>query len=138
MLKFRETPLQDLWDQTHPDTPAPIELGEFRNWQCVFGSEIVGYCTGNAKTGEITNLAVVPKHRRQGIGRKLLFLVVEAFRGEGTTKIWLAAPPTPNSPAFHFYRATGWVRTGDRTDDGHEILQFPADRAIQVGSPVAE
>src|SRR5579862_3364840 len=104
-LEFREAPLQDLWSRAYFDRPVPPELEQFRNWQCVRGSEIVGHCTGNTNTGEITGLAVVPGYQRHGVGRKLLSLVVEALRATGTTRIWLAAPSA--SHACHFYRAMG-------------------------------
>jgi ribosomal protein S18 acetylase RimI-like enzyme len=120
---YRQASLQDLWHETHSDSPMPAELGQYTNWQCIFEAQVIGHCTGNCGTGEIVGLAVATMHRRHGIGKKLLSLVVETIRAAGTTKIWLAAPSDPALPAFGFYRAIGWAPTGDRTDGGEEILE---------------
>ena len=120
---YRQASLQDLWRETHSDSPMPAELGQYTNWQCVSEAQVIGHCTGNCATGEVIGLAVASTHRRHGIGKKLLSLVVEAIRAAGTAKIWLAAPSDPALPAFRFYRAVGWAPTGERTGDGAEILE---------------
>ena len=122
---YRETPLEDLWHQSHPDASIPTQLGQYINWQCVFESQVVGHCTGNLLTGEIVGLAVATTHQGRGIGRQLLSVVVEKLRAAGATRIWLAAPSDPSLHAYGFYRAAGWVPTGARTADGSEVLELP-------------
>ena len=50
-------------------------------------------------------------------------LVVESLHAAGTTRIWVSAPPDPNLPAYGFYRAVGWVPTGEHRSDSSEILE---------------
>ena len=125
-LEFTETSLQSLWLDTHPNKAAPPELAKLRNWRCLSDSRMVGHCTGDWTSGEIVGLSVEHAYRRQGIGRRLLSLVVEALRAAGAPRIWVAAPPDPASPAYSFYRAVGWVPTGERANDGSEILELHA------------
>jgi GNAT superfamily N-acetyltransferase len=87
----------------------------------------VGHCTGDSTSGEIIGLAVITAYQGQGIGRRLLSLVVDALRGAGTKRIWVASPFDPALRAHGFYRAVGWVPTGERTTHGEEILELPPD-----------
>jgi ribosomal protein S18 acetylase RimI-like enzyme len=126
-MQFREVRLQDLWQATHPGKPIPAEVGRLRSWECVLDLSQVGHCTGHAGSGEIIGLAVAPAHRGLGIGRKLLSLVVEDLRACGVERIWAAAPADPASRAYGFYRALGWVPTGERPpDESSEILELRA------------
>jgi ribosomal protein S18 acetylase RimI-like enzyme len=95
----------------------------------VADSQVVGHCTGDSGTGEIVGLAVVPAHQGSGIGRELLDLVVHALRAEGAHRVWVAAPSDPALRAHGFYRAVGWVPTGERTQDGSEVLEPRTDGA---------
>jgi ribosomal protein S18 acetylase RimI-like enzyme len=123
-LKYAETPLQQLWRDAHPDKAAPPEFARLKNWRCLIDSHMVGHCTGDPMSGEIIGLSVDCACRRQGIGRNLLSLVVEALRAAGAPRVWVAAPADTSVPAYSFYRAVGWVPTGERTPDGSEILEL--------------
>jgi ribosomal protein S18 acetylase RimI-like enzyme len=123
-VEYTETPLQDLRRHTHPDKAAPAELARLKNWRCLIDSRMVGHCTGDPMSGEIVGLSVDKDHRRQGIGRKLLSLVVEALRAAGATRIWVDAPDDQATPAYSFYRAVGWVPTGEHPRNGSEILEL--------------
>jgi ribosomal protein S18 acetylase RimI-like enzyme len=123
-LEFREVSLQALWSCKHPGEPVPAEIKQLRTWECVVDLRRVGHCTGNLARGEIVGLAVESAHQGAGIGRKLLLLVVDAFRAAGLDRIWVAAPSDPKTRAYGFYRAVGWVPTGERTPDGSEILEL--------------
>jgi len=83
----------------------------------------------DSATGEITFLAVLPSHEGQGIGRRLLSLVVNRLHMAGAQRIWLAAPSDPADRAYGFYRAVGWQATGDRTNKGDDILEPRIDNA---------
>lgn len=75
-------------------------------------------------SGEIVGLSVDNAYRRQGIGSKLLSLVVEALRAAGSTRIWVDAPADQGSLARSFYIALGWAPTGEHPCSGSEILEF--------------
>jgi GNAT superfamily N-acetyltransferase len=122
-LEFREARLHALWRNAHPREPVPAEVERLRSWECVLESRTVGHCTGDSMTDEIVGLAVVAAYQGQGIGTRLLSLVVDALRSEGAKRIWLAAPSDPELRAHGFYRAVGWLPTGERTSDGSEILE---------------
>jgi ribosomal protein S18 acetylase RimI-like enzyme len=124
MLEFKETPLQEVWRDTHATSAVPQELTRLKNWRCMIDSSMVGHCTGDSMSGEIVGLSVDHAHRRQGIGTRLLSLVVEALRAAGAVRIWVEAPDDQASPAYSFYRATGWIPTGQRPRNGSEILEL--------------
>ena len=86
-------------------------------------SLVVGHCVGDAASGEVLGLSVLPDYQGQGIGRRLLSLVVEWLRTTGARRIWLAAPADSSLRAYGFYRALGWVPTGEPSGDGSEILE---------------
>ena len=67
-------------------------------------------------------LAVLPEYEARGIGSRLLTLVVEWLRSCGHDRIWLAASPKPEVRAYGFYRSLGWHPTGERLQNGDEIL----------------
>jgi ribosomal protein S18 acetylase RimI-like enzyme len=125
-LQFREVQLLDLWRTHHPNKPVPSEVSndELKGWECVHDSQVVGHCNGHSATGEILGLSVVSAYRRQGIGRRLLSLLVVSLRNAGTKRVWLAAPADPAQSAYGFYRAVGWAPTGERTENGDEILEL--------------
>jgi GNAT superfamily N-acetyltransferase len=98
-------------------------------WECLCDSKVVGHCAGNARTGEVAILSVLPDFEGQGIGRRLLTLVVDWLRAEGATRIWLAATSDPSHRAYGFYRALGWQPSGSHLAHGDEILELPITHA---------
>jgi GNAT superfamily N-acetyltransferase len=101
--------------------PPPIKV---KVWVCVCDSTVVGHCAGNAATGEVCSLSVLPNYEGLGIGRQLLSLVVDWLRAEGATRIWLDAPSDPSLRAHGFYRALGWRPSDDHLAQDHEILEL--------------
>jgi ribosomal protein S18 acetylase RimI-like enzyme len=67
-------------------------------------------------------LAVLPEYEGRGIGRRLLGQAVRWLRASGCERVWLATNPDPSGRAFGFYRAQGWRPTGERQENGDEIL----------------
>ncbi|MGH8180877.1 MAG: GNAT family N-acetyltransferase [Steroidobacteraceae bacterium] len=134
-LEFLEADLQRRWRDRHGDEPVPVELasGQIKLWECLHDSQAVGHCTGNLASGEILGLSVLPSHRGQGVGRKQLSLAVDCLRAAGANRIWLAAPADPAHGAYGFYRALGWVATGERSGDRTEILELPANWSDRAG-----
>jgi hypothetical protein len=70
---------------------------------------------------------VRPDHEGMGLATRLLSMVVEWLRAEGTVRIWLEAPSDPARRAYGFYRARGWMPTGEGTGEGSE--SWGLDRA---------
>jgi GNAT superfamily N-acetyltransferase len=58
-----------------------------------------------AASAWIGNLLVVPRHRRQGIGRALMEAVLQRLDGSGCATVWLTA----SSDGAHLYRTLGFV-----------------------------
>ncbi len=73
--------------------------------------QIVGYCFWE-KHGDqavLASLYVAPSHRRQGIGRKLLFRFIADAKDHGTKKATLGVQS--ENPARLLYEKAGFVRT---------------------------
>jgi len=112
--------------------PPPTKV---KAWECVCESRVVGHCAGNAATGEIVSLSVLPNYERLGIGRRLLALVVDWLCAEGATRIWLHAPSDPSRRAYGFYRALGFRPSGETLIPDHEIL-MTGDPNIKPGQAI--
>lgn len=101
---------------------AALEGERVKGWVCEDSGQVVGFCSGDAETGEVLVLAVLPEYEGQGVGRRLLGEVVDELRALGHRRVWLAASPDPAVRAHGFYRAQGWRPTGDVDGIGDEIL----------------
>ena len=75
----------------------------------------VGYvgCQTVLDEGYITNVAVSPACRRQGIGRALVRALVSHARSQGLTFVTLEARAS-NAPAIALYESAGFRRVGVR------------------------
>lgn len=75
----------------------------------------VGYvgCQTVLDEGYITNVAVSPACRRQGIGRALVGALTSHARGQGLTFVTLEARAS-NAPAIALYEGAGFRRVGVR------------------------
>ncbi|QXI25517.1 GNAT family N-acetyltransferase [Pseudomonas vanderleydeniana] len=90
---------------------------------CVEG-QVIGYCFGDRGTGEIAVLALLPAHEGQGIGKRLLEMMVQYLRNQGFNRLFLACASDPNVRSHGFYRHLGWVSTGTLDELGDEILEI--------------
>lgn len=110
-------------------TPASIAeslvAGKTKGWVCSCESRIVGFCMGDSGRGAVLVLAVLPEYEGRGIGKTLLWLVVEWLRAFKPTRIWLAASPNADTRAYGFYRALGWRPIGETDANDDEILILP-------------
>lgn len=107
------------------ETWGPLfDSGDIIGRVCEDASGIVGFCSGDAKTGEILVLAVLPDYEGLGAGKALLSKVVSQLAKLGFDRLWLAASPDPATRAHGFYRHCGWRPTGERDDRGDEILEL--------------
>ena len=107
-----------------------MDSGRLKGWVCLHESNLVGFCNGDVKTGEVLVLAVLPEYERRGIGTCLLSRVVECLRSLGCTTIWLAASPDPSVRAHGFYRSLGWRPNGKEDQNGDEILVFDSNKPL--------
>ena len=103
---------------------ANMESGRVIGRVCLHESEVVGFCNGDSETGEVLVLAVLPNYEGKGIGRRLLLNVVEQLRSLGCGMIWLCASADSRIRAHGFYRSLGWRQTGERFENGDEMLML--------------
>jgi ribosomal-protein-alanine N-acetyltransferase len=85
------------------------------------------YCVFQVAADEVQvlNLAVHPERRRQGLGRRLLGIVLEAACREGARTAWLEVRPS-NAAALSLYRATGFAQRAVRRG----YYESPAEDAL--------
>jgi ribosomal-protein-alanine N-acetyltransferase len=77
--------------------------------------QILGFAAAQraADEAELQNLAVDPKHHRQGIGQALLEGVHCRLRSAGMRRVYLEVRPS-NESALGFYRSSGYAIVGRR------------------------
>jgi GNAT superfamily N-acetyltransferase len=101
-----------------------IESEKTRGFIALSGAHMVGYCFADIDTGEVLVLAVLPAYEGQGIGRRLLGLVIELFKDQGYNRLLLGCSPDANVRSHGFYRHLGWHSTGSLDKHGDEILEL--------------
>lgn len=81
------------------------------------GQEVLGSGGMQFAAGEfyITNIAVHPDHRRQGVGRALLRALVDFAAGQKGEFVSLEVRPS-NLAAIGLYQSMGFVQAGRRRD----------------------
>ena len=81
----------------------------------VAGDTIVGYVGSQSVMGEadMMNLAVVPEHRRQGIGRRLVEELVSRLTANQVKSLTLEVRAS-NDPAIALYHEMGFQAVGRR------------------------
>jgi len=87
---------------------------------------LAGYGFGDAGTGEVVVLALLPAFEGQGIGQTLLARVVQDLRAAGHTRLFLGCARDPATRSHGFYRRLGWRHTGEFDANDDEILELPA------------
>ena len=106
--------------------------GRMKGWVCLDSSStLVGFCNGDAETGEVLVLAVLPDYEGRGIGTHLLSRVVEWLQSVGSHTIWLAASPDSRIRAHGFYRSLGWRPNGEIDENDDEILEFESGKPLR-------
>lgn len=91
---------------------------------CTADKEIVGYCFGSSTTGEVIVLALLGPFEGQGIGRRLLALIVNHLHALGHKRLFLGCSSDPSVRSYGFYRHLGWKGTGDLDRFGDEVLEL--------------
>ena len=106
-----------------------VRTGALLGFVCVDRGTVVGYCFGEAATGEVVVLALLPEHEGRGIGRHLLGLVVAQLAAAGHARLFLGCSPDPRTRSHGFYRHLGWTPTGRFDSRGDELLEWFPGRA---------
>lgn len=100
---------------------------------CVNGEQLVGYCFGDAASGEIVVLALLPDYEGRGIGRHLLGLMVQTLRAAGHQRLFLGCARDPATRSHGFYRHLGWRPTGEFDALGDEVLELTLNVSTSGG-----
>lgn len=85
---------------------------------------MAGYAFGDVRSGEVVVLALLPAFEGQGLGRRLLALVVDALHARGHDRLFLGCSPDPAVRSWGFYRHLGWRSTGRLDPHGDEVLEL--------------
>ncbi|MFW6007211.1 MAG: ribosomal protein S18-alanine N-acetyltransferase [Bacillota bacterium] len=91
------------------------------------GKKLVGYIGGWLVIDElhITNLAVDPEYRKQGIATRLLNTIIEIIKEKEMIAVTLEVRES-NEPAINLYKNNGFIQTGKRInyyqDNGEDAL----------------
>jgi L-amino acid N-acyltransferase YncA len=109
---------------THQSWSNGVADGSLPGYVCVAAGTIVGYCFGNSSTGEVVVLALLPDWEFQGIGKRLLNLIVADFVKLGFRRLFLGCSSDPNVRSYGFYRHLGWRSTGTCDKAGDEVLEY--------------
>jgi len=99
---------------------------------CHSEGKLLGYAFGVRATGEVVVLALLPEAESQGLGSRLLTLLMEELRASGHTRLFLGCSPDPTSRSYGFYRHLGWQSTGTFDRAGDEVLEHLGPEALQA------
>jgi GNAT superfamily N-acetyltransferase len=88
------------------------------------GDTLAGYCFGDAHSGEIVVLALLPRYEGQGLGRRLLDTMVAHLAALGHRRLFLGCSDKPAHRSHGFYRRLGWSPTGLKDGLGDEVLEL--------------
>ncbi len=106
-----------------------IRSGRLPGWVARTDGQLAGYCFGESQTGEVIVLALLPQAEGQGLGKRLLQLVVDDLRSHGHDRLFLGCSPDPRVRSHGFYRHLGWKVTGEIDGHGDEILALQVTAA---------
>lgn len=85
----------------------------YLNSECIGTARLVTLPGNIGKVGRIGRMAVLQAHRKQGIGGKLLCVLLELSKSQGITKLELHAQLS----AIAFYEQYGFIAQGDIYDE---------------------
>jgi len=112
---------------TETSWSGQVRDGELPGFVAESGGVLAGYCFGDARSGEIVVLALLPEHEGRGLGRALLDRTVAHLRGLGYRRLFLGCSDNPAHRSHGFYRRLGWRPTGERDGHGDEVLELLPD-----------
>lgn len=91
------------------ESTARLLRTSHRGWLCEENGRIVGFSIGDAKTGELWVIAVLPGFEGKGVGSRLLQSVEAWLWSHGWNELWLWTSPDRQKRAFTFYQKHGWL-----------------------------
>jgi ribosomal protein S18 acetylase RimI-like enzyme len=101
-----------------------VRTHKLPGYVCSVDDKMVGYCFGDAETGEVVVLALLPEYEDQGIGKELLRLAMSGLRSRGHERLFLGCSDDPATRSYGFYRHLGWRSTGVMDSNGDEVLEY--------------
>ena len=126
--------LEEMHALSPPGSVHALPLDELRKpdvrfWTAWSGDELLG-CGAlkeiSPRHGEVKSMRTVPGHRRRGVGREMLLLIVDEARRRGYRRLSLE---TGSSPAFEpgrrLYESLGFTYCepfGDYVEDPHSVF----------------
>lgn len=118
---------------SHPWSAASFQsafaAGATRFFAALEGETLLGYCGLQvaADEGSITNVAVSPTARRQGVGAALIAAMLAFGRAHSLSQLFLEVRPS-NIPAIRLYEKAGFQPVGRRrgfyTDPPEDALIY--------------
>lgn len=112
-----------------------IRTGSLPGFVCHCEGKLLGYAFGDRSSGEVVVVALLPEAEAQGLGRRLLALLVQELRASGHHRLFLGCSPDPSSRSHGFYRHLGWRSTGNFDRAGDEILEYLGATAALAREP---
>ncbi|OWQ83051.1 GNAT family N-acetyltransferase [Roseateles aquatilis] len=109
---------------TEASWSGQVRDGTLPGFVALAGDTLAGYCFGDAGSGEIVVLALLPDFEGRGLGRTLLARTVDHLRGLGHARLFLGCSANPAHRSHGFYRRLGWRPTGERDGHGDEVLEL--------------
>ena len=106
-------------------TPASIAEGlqvNLKGWLYEDNGTVAGFTMGDAATGEMMVIAILPAYEGRGIGRQLMQKVESWLFSHGHKELWLTEHPDPNLRSYHFYRHLNWKPSGIIKNE-HQVLK---------------
>jgi GNAT superfamily N-acetyltransferase len=85
-----------------------------RGWVIEESGSIKGFAIGNARTGNVWALFVLPEAQGLGYGRRLHDVMVEWLREQEVATLWLTTGQHTKAAAF--YERRGWRRVSVSSD----------------------
>lgn len=92
-------------------------------WSARLGTKTVGVITVSANC--IDELWVDGKHRRRGIGTRLVAMALEHFKARGFSNAQVGIENFNQGP-LHFFKAKGWANIGS------EFITIDTDRHVEA------
>ncbi|HEB28062.1 MAG TPA: GNAT family N-acetyltransferase [Porticoccus sp.] len=106
-----------------PESLAQAMKASSKGWVCEDDNQVVGFAMGDPYEGELTVLAVLPKHEGNGIGKRLLATVESWLLESGCDELWLLTTPDPTLRAYKLYLSKGWTATGEIIDEDEKFVK---------------
>jgi [ribosomal protein S18]-alanine N-acetyltransferase len=131
-----EATLEDVTERLRADMQGPLMCG----W-VARDDEVVGYFLALHAADEmhVLNVATLPSHRRQGIGRLLVDAALAYARASGVRLLVLEVRAS-NGDAIRLYRRVGFAAMGYRRryyPDDEDALEMHLELDLATGAVVA-